>query len=107
MLCILATKSGGTKDIIPPTSKSGGTCPPRPPKLGPWLVTWLTTFREMRKWLRVFFLTKLNLKQIGKQNDSRGSGGMLPRKIFEHLHAVVGILALFEQFVTQIFFYCP
>ena len=35
-----------------------------------------------------------------------GSGGMLPRKIFENLHTVMGILALFEQFVTQILFFC-
>ena len=28
-----------------------------------------------------------------------GSGGMLPRKIFQNLHTVMGILALFEQFV--------
>ena len=27
-----------------------------------------------------------------------GSGGMLPRKIFENLHAVMAILVLFEQF---------
>ena len=26
-----------------------------------------------------------------------GSGGMLPRKIFENLHTAVAILALFEQ----------
>ena len=29
---------------------------------------------------------------------------MLPRKIFENLHTVMGILALFEQFVTQALF---
>ena len=27
-----------------------------------------------------------------------GSGGMLPRKVFENLHTVVAILALFEPF---------
>ena len=32
---------------------------------------------------------------------------MLPRKIFENLHTVMGILAFFEQFVTQILFFCP
>ncbi len=36
-----------------------------------------------------------------------GSGGMLPRKIFEHLHIAMGILALLEQFLTQILFFCP
>ena len=29
----------------------------------------------------------------------RGSGGMLPRKIFESLHIVVAILALFKLFL--------
>ena len=33
-----------------------------------------------------------------------GSGDMSSRKIFENLHIVMGILALFEQFVTQILF---
>ena len=36
-----------------------------------------------------------------------GCGGRLPRKIFENLHTVMGILALFEQFVTQICFFAP
>ena len=36
-----------------------------------------------------------------------GSGGMLPRKIFENLPTIMGILALFEQFVMQILFFCP
>ena len=31
-----------------------------------------------------------------------GSGGMLPRKIIENLRTAKGILALFEQFETQI-----
>ena len=42
--------------------------------------------------------TKMNLE---------GSGGMLPWKIFENLHTVMGILALFEQLVTLILFFCP
>ena len=48
--------------------------------------------------LCVFFLEKLNLKQIGKQKLFWGSGGMLHRKIFENLHrpTVMGILALFK-----------
>ena len=33
-----------------------------------------------------------------------GSGDMLPRKFFANLHIVMGILAFFEQFVTQILF---
>ena len=44
-------------------------------------------------------MAKLNLKQIGTKNDS---GGVL--KIFENFHTVMGILALFEQCVTQILF---
>ena len=35
-ICILATKSGGTKDITSPTSKNGRDMSPHPPlKLGP------------------------------------------------------------------------
>ena len=33
-----------------------------------------------------------------------GSGGMLSRKNFKNLHTAMDILALFEQFVTQILF---
>ena len=36
-----------------------------------------------------------------------GSGSMLPRKFLENLHTVMDILALFEQFATQILFFCP
>ena len=36
-----------------------------------------------------------------------GSGGVLSRKNFENLHTVMGILALFEQFVKQVFFFAP
>ena len=32
---------------------------------------------------------------------------MLLRKIFENLHTVMGILALFEQVVMQILVFCP
>ena len=32
---------------------------------------------------------------------------MLPRKIFENLHTVMGILVLFEQFVTHILLFYP
>ena len=36
------------------------------------------------------------------------SGGMLSRKVYENLRIIVmGILALCEQFVTQILFFCP
>ena len=37
-----------------------------------------------------------------------GSGGMLSRKIFENLHTVVAILALFEQFLGKFCLnFCP
>ena len=32
---------------------------------------------------------------------------MLPRKIFENSHTVMGFLAFFEQFVAQVLFFCP
>jgi len=33
----LSQNVGGTKDIMPPCPKVGGTCPPVPPfKIGPW-----------------------------------------------------------------------
>ena len=38
------------------------------------------------------------MKLIEKQERFRGSGGMLPRKIFENLHAVMAIFVLFEHF---------
>ena len=34
-----------------------------------------------------------------------GSGGMLPRKIFENLHTVMAILVLFEQFSGKVCLY--
>ena len=55
--------------------------------------------------LSVFFFRKVNLKQIEEQKyGSRGSGGMLPRKVFKNLDTVMAILALFEQFLWQILF---
>ena len=45
-----------------------------------------------------FFSGRIVLKNIDNKKGSRGSGGMFPRKIFENLHTVVAILALFEQF---------
>ena len=44
------------------------------------------------------------LKLIEKQEGSRGSGGILPRKNLEHLHAVMAVLVLFKQFSRK--FYC-
>ena len=48
---------------------------------------------------RVVFLANLNLSNLSTKNDSRGSGGMIPRKIFENLHrsTEMAILLLFEQ----------
>ena len=55
--------------------------------------------------LSVFFFRKVNLKQIEEQTyGSRGSGDMLPRKVFKSLDTVMAILALFEQFLWQILF---
>ena len=51
--------------------------------------------------LRVFFFGRTNLKLIDMQKSSRGSGGMLTRKNFENLHAVMAILELFEWFLSK------
>ena len=42
------------------------------------------------------------MKHIENKKDSRGSGGMLLREIFENLHTVVAILVLFEQFLGKV-----
>ena len=47
---------------------------------------------------RVVFSAEL----IEKQKDFRGSGGMLPRKNFETLYAVMAILVLFEHFSSKL-----
>ena len=48
-----------------------------------------------------FFLSRIILKYIENEKGSRGSGGMLPRKMFENLHTVLAILALFKQFLGK------
>ena len=50
------------------------------------------------------FFHRLNFKQLSlsNKNESRGSGGMLPRKIFENLHTAMAILVLFEQFLRKV-----
>ena len=45
----------------------------------------------------VVFSGRIILKHVENEKCSRGSGGMLPRKIFENLHAVVVILVFFKQ----------
>ena len=40
---------------------------------------------------------RIILKHIENKKGSRGSGGMLPRKIYINLHTVAAILVLFEQ----------
>ena len=59
-------------------------------------------FRKRKLNFNIFsspvFSGKIILKHIENKKDSRGSGGMLPRKVFENLHTVVAILVLFEQF---------
>ena len=39
---------------------------------------------------------------VSSKNDIRGSGAMLPKEIFENLHTVKVILALFEQFSGKV-----
>ena len=45
-----------------------------------------------------FFPGELILSNLSNKNDSRGSGGMIPQKMFENLHTIMAILVLFEQF---------
>ena len=46
--------------------------------------------------LKRIFFSKTNLKLIEKQERFGGSGGMLPRKIFENVHDIMALLVLFE-----------
>ena len=46
---------------------------------------------------RIFF-GRSKLKLIRNKKTLGGSEGMLPRKIFENLHAIMAILVLFEYF---------
>ena len=50
----------------------------------------------------VFFPAELILSDLSAKNDSRRSGGMLPRKIFENLHAAITISVLFEQVLRKV-----
>ena len=49
-----------------------------------------------------FFPAELILSNLSNKNDFRGVRGMLPREIFENLHTVMVILALFEQFSGKV-----
>ena len=49
-----------------------------------------------------FQAEELFLSILSAQNDSRGSGGMLPWKISENLHTAMAILVLFEQFLRKV-----
>ena len=48
------------------------------------------------------FSTDLILSNLSNTNDSRGSGGILPRKFFKNLHTAMVILVLFEQFLRKV-----
>ena len=48
------------------------------------------------------FPGRVILNNLSNKNDFKGSGGMLPREIFENLHIVMVILALFEQFSGKV-----
>ena len=49
----------------------------------------------------VFFSGRAILKNIDNKKGTRGSAGLLPRKMFENLHTAVAILVLFEQFLGK------
>ena len=50
----------------------------------------------------VVFLADLILSNVSFQNDSRGSGGMLLRKILENLRTTIAILVIFERFLRKV-----
>ena len=58
-----------------------------------------TNFRHFSS---AVFFDRFNFKLLKYQKLSRGSGGMLPRKIFENLHTVIAILVIFEQFLRKV-----
>ena len=49
-----------------------------------------------------FFPGRVISSNVSNKNDFRGVRGMVPRKIFENLHTVMVILALFEQFSGKV-----
>ena len=51
---------------------------------------------------RFFFSAELILSNSSTENDSRGSGSMLPRENFKNLHTVMAILVLFKQFLGKV-----
>ena len=50
----------------------------------------------------LFFSAELFLSNLSAKNDSRGSGGILPQKIFENLHTAMTIQVFFEQFLRKV-----
>ena len=58
-----------------------------------------TNFRHFSS---VVFSTDLIVSSLNNKSDSRGSGGMLPRKLFENLRTAMAILVLFEQFLRKV-----
>ena len=67
-----------------------------------------TFWRQLLTFFKRIFSDKVNFEaNRGTKMILGGSGGMVLRKNFENLRPVMGILALFEQFVTQILSFCP
>ena len=58
-----------------------------------------TNFRHFSS---VFFSTDLILSNLSTKTILEGSGGQLPRKVFEILHTAMAILVLFEQFLRKV-----
>ena len=42
------------------------------------------------------------LSNLSNKNNSRGYGGILPRKIFDNLFTAMAILVLFKQFLGKV-----
>ena len=51
---------------------------------------------------RIFFPAELILSNLSNKNDSRGSVGMFPGKIFENLLTVMAILVFFEELSRKV-----
>ena len=52
--------------------------------------------------LNVVFPSELTLSNLSTKNDSKESGDMLPRKMFENSHTVMASLVRFEQFLGKV-----
>ena len=57
---------------------------------------------NFRHFFQVYFSGRVNSKHLRCQKRLFGSGGMLPRKIFENSHTAKAILVLFKQLLSKV-----